>query len=354
MMPPTGQLRRGGRWAGGEVTQKWRRSHEAPTQSANTSSREAAGRKILFPPADLRPPTSCLETDCDTARPFADVLARCRGVQRLSRPPVSELTRRSIFGVWPPDTGLLAPRMSLVALTVTSPSAQNQVNLAPLSRRRPVPSLHAVSSLLGFGFAQTRQHARARLTPLRHETLPGFRHRTRPRIYRIAVSRPFLTLQRKPSIFPRLYSRPHRLLGPSHFDYDEVTLRNIEFKALRGVRNFKMNDDTEPREPGARRRKFAGYLRAANELRQSYQQQYTSGWSRSRNPDGDEYIDETPGAFPDAAIVRSGDEEMIVFPSYSRKHVKTKVDMRMPSVSVSNHLSHEPSPAPFKNPLRTN
>lgn len=82
-------------------------------------------------------------------------------------------------------------------------------------------------------------------------------------------------------------------------------------------------DSYAPREPGQRRKKLAGYLKAANELRQTYQQQYAPSWTRS---DGTfEYEDDTPGAFPDAAIVRSGEEEMILFPSYARKHVKTKV-----------------------------
>ncbi|GAB7350226.1 hypothetical protein MBLNU459_g0879t1 [Dothideomycetes sp. NU459] len=74
----------------------------------------------------------------------------------------------------------------------------------------------------------------------------------------------------------------------------------------------------EGREPGARRKKIAGYLRAANELRQSY----TSTWAG--NPNENEFSDEAPGAFPDAAVVRSGAEEMILFPSYARRHVKEK------------------------------
>jgi phosphatidate phosphatase APP1 len=78
----------------------------------------------------------------------------------------------------------------------------------------------------------------------------------------------------------------------------------------------------EGREPGTRRRKLAGYLKAANEIRQSYQQQYTSQWSqRSAEAEDDQGI---PGAFPDVAIVRSGDEEMVLFPSYARRHVKKK------------------------------
>ncbi|KAK8165467.1 hypothetical protein IWX90DRAFT_165162 [Phyllosticta citrichinensis] len=78
------------------------------------------------------------------------------------------------------------------------------------------------------------------------------------------------------------------------------------------------------REPGARRRKLAGYLKAANELRQAYQQTYTNGW-RSGGDRGDWVeSDDTPGAFPDATIVRSGEEEMVLFPSYARTHVKRK------------------------------
>lgn len=74
------------------------------------------------------------------------------------------------------------------------------------------------------------------------------------------------------------------------------------------------------REPGARRKKLAGLLKSANELRQSYQQSYTSGWG-SRDTRYED-VDDAPGAFPDAAVVRSGDEEMVIFPSYARKHIK--------------------------------
>lgn len=68
---------------------------------------------------------------------------------------------------------------------------------------------------------------------------------------------------------------------------------------------------------GQRRQKVMGYLKAANELRQSYQQSLSS---RSHD---DHYDEGMPGAFPDADIVRSGDEEMLLFPSYARKHTKT-------------------------------
>lgn len=59
-----------------------------------------------------------------------------------------------------------------------------------------------------------------------------------------------------------------------------------------------------------------GYLKAADELRRSYQQSLSTKWHE------DQYDEGMPGAFPDADIVRSGDEEMLLFPSYARKHTK--------------------------------
>ena len=72
-------------------------------------------------------------------------------------------------------------------------------------------------------------------------------------------------------------------------------------------------------ERGARRKKLAGYLKAANELRQSYQAQYLGSGT-----DGPASEDEgsIPGAFPDVSVVRNGDEEMLLFPSYARRHHK--------------------------------
>ncbi|MCJ1248908.1 hypothetical protein MMC30_006129 [Trapelia coarctata] len=72
-------------------------------------------------------------------------------------------------------------------------------------------------------------------------------------------------------------------------------------------------------ERGSRRKKLAGYLKAANELRQSYQNAYASG-GQDREADEDEAG--IPGAFPGLVVARSGIEEMVLFPSYARRHVK--------------------------------
>ncbi|KAL8931082.1 MAG: hypothetical protein Q9208_000185 [Pyrenodesmia sp. 3 TL-2023] len=73
---------------------------------------------------------------------------------------------------------------------------------------------------------------------------------------------------------------------------------------------------------GTRRKKLAGFLKSANELRQSYQQSYGLGPQKDGAADYDD--SGIPGAFPDVAIARSGDEEMLLFPSYARRHVPRK------------------------------
>ena len=66
---------------------------------------------------------------------------------------------------------------------------------------------------------------------------------------------------------------------------------------------------------GSRRQKLYGYVKAANEIRQTYQAQF-----QQRSLEDDDGL--PPGAFPDVEIVRSGDEELVLFPSYARKHIK--------------------------------
>ena len=76
--------------------------------------------------------------------------------------------------------------------------------------------------------------------------------------------------------------------------------------------------DAAGRERGGRRKKVFDYLKAANELRQTYTTQLATQITNARDDYNSEYHD-TPGAFPDVEIARSGDEEMVLFPSYARK-----------------------------------
>jgi hypothetical protein len=81
---------------------------------------------------------------------------------------------------------------------------------------------------------------------------------------------------------------------------------------------------------GGRRRKVYGYFKAANELRQAYQAQ----WTAQKNETSSEDYYNTPGAFPDVEIARSGDEEMVLFPSYARRLIpkSKRMPMRHPVV----------------------
>ncbi|KAF2748988.1 hypothetical protein M011DRAFT_440397 [Sporormia fimetaria CBS 119925] len=187
------------------------------------------------------------------------------------------------------------------------------------------PKSHGTSSLFRYLFPHTRQRVRAHLSKLRHEKLPSLRHRAQSKIYRYIVSKQAQRLKRKPGILQQLRRQTKELLQPGYLE-NEVRLRRQKLDTVRGpdTRNkdaMSYQGGYAEREPGARRKKFAGYLKAANEMRQSYQQQYASGWNSreaSEHPP-DEISDPT-----DAAIIRSGDEEMILFPSYARKHVKKK------------------------------
>ncbi|KAJ4368917.1 hypothetical protein N0V83_005999 [Neocucurbitaria cava] len=196
----------------------------------------------------------------------------------------------------------------------------------PKSPFRRKPSAHGPSSLLRFLFPQTRARAHIHLSKFRHETLPSLKHRAQSRIYKYVLYRQALKLKGKQSILQRLRGRTRQLIGSSYLENEarlrrqQIAKRPANKESGKGAMSYQ--DSYAPREPGQRRRKLAGYLKAANELRQTYTQQYAPNWS-SREAQYD-YEDDTPGSFPDAAIVRSGEEEMILFPSYARKHVKRK------------------------------
>ena len=88
---------------------------------------------------------------------------------------------------------------------------------------------------------------------------------------------------------------------------------------------------------GSRRKKIAGYLRAANDLRQSYQQAYQNS-SNARGVE-DVGMDESelgiPGAFPDLKVSRNGNEEMVLFPSYAKRHTKKSKPPRNDPTSLN-------------------
>ncbi|KAF2036247.1 hypothetical protein EK21DRAFT_96197 [Setomelanomma holmii] len=190
--------------------------------------------------------------------------------------------------------------------------------------REDGPSAHGPSSLLRYLFPRTRARARDRLSKFRHETFPSLKHRAQSRIYKYIVYRQALKLKRKPSILQRLRGHTRQLIGTNYLENEVRRRRRDIAKGITGTNQAAMSyqESNEPRESGGRRRKLAGYLKAANELRQSYTAQYAPNWRT--NEENYKFEDDAPGGFPDAAVVRSGEEEMILFPSYARKHIRRK------------------------------
>jgi hypothetical protein len=97
----------------------------------------------------------------------------------------------------------------------------------PKSPFRRKPSAHGESSLLRYVFPHTRARARDRLSKLRHETFPSFKHRAQSRIYKYIVSRQTLKLAKKPSILQRLRGHTRRLTSTNYLE-DEARLRRRE------------------------------------------------------------------------------------------------------------------------------
>ena len=91
--------------------------------------------------------------------------------------------------------------------------------------------------------------------------------------------------------------------------------------AARGDDDAWGSGNSSGRERGARRKKVYEYLKAANELRQSYTAQWTQT-NRQGTYEDDGF--DMRGAYPDVEIAQSGGEEMIIFPSYARQHIKMK------------------------------
>ncbi len=209
-----------------------------------------------------------------------------------------------------------------------------RIKVAPSPFRRR-PTAHNSTSLLRFLFPNTRERARAQLSKLRYELLPYLRHRAQSRIYRYIVHRQLLKQRRNKlgGVLGLLRGRGRGLIG-SGSAVKNVGNSGRSRMSARGLFGSSSSEYTgagtqdglqsDSRQPGAKRKKFAGYLRVANELRQSYVGSYSSSWTR-KDQNGLDFDEGTPGAFPDAAIVRSGEEEMILFPSYARRHVKSKV-----------------------------
>ncbi|KAG4444096.1 hypothetical protein IFR05_000449 [Cadophora sp. M221] len=177
-------------------------------------------------------------------------------------------------------------------------------------------------SLFRYLFPHPRQTARDRLASFRFDTLPYYKLRAQLRIFNFIVKRQKRHQEKKAAgtrIVDILRRRGSRIFG-GHKDNETGERAKVTMSgSMPGYGSVE--DGGETRDRGSRRKKLAGYLKAANDIRQSYQQSYSERWGSANG----EFSDDTkgiPGSFPDVAIVSHGDEQLILFPSYAKKHVK--------------------------------
>lgn len=252
--------------------------------------------------------------------------------------------------------------------------------------QHPHPHPHHRSSLLRYLFPRTvRDLYRERLIRFRLDTLPHYKLRLQSRIYRFIVERQRKRLEQTRLVdLVRRHSR-RLLLGQSAgrepkagggserrvgAEKGNAGVRDASAAATdsarvrrkmstpplppasqrehgRGVRygygggsgggraqagagGYDMygNESPPPPERGARRRKLAAMagsvyragVAAASELKEQYNNTRVRGMDMS-----DEQFS-IPGAFPEVSIVHKGEEQMVLFPTYAKRHVREHRD----------------------------
>ncbi|KAK4201859.1 hypothetical protein QBC40DRAFT_170570, partial [Triangularia verruculosa] len=193
-----------------------------------------------------------------------------------------------------------------------------------------------------FPFPAIRQRLRERLLNFRLNTRPRYKQRAQSRIYRFLVERERKRLERIRLVDIvrhqlQLGAKPIRCLtpgaGPKESSSEKVRENNK--MASRHGYNYNYGSNSggygsgsetgQPREVGARRKKLAAFAgsvyRAGAAAASEIKEQYNN--TRIRNVeamDASQYS--IPGSFPNVKIIHKGEEQMVLFPTYAKKHVK--------------------------------
>ncbi|KAI5465437.1 hypothetical protein BGZ63DRAFT_373580 [Mariannaea sp. PMI_226] len=179
-----------------------------------------------------------------------------------------------------------------------------------------------------------RERYRERSLNFHLETLPYLKHSVQSRVYRYILER-----QRRRTTKTRIVdivARQGRRLWPgSHTSLppkDVKPPRNKTVVASRmpmgeGVSGYGLERPASPsdRERGYRRKKLAAMAgslyrsgqAAVTEIRESYAQTRARGLEGDLENNGRIHI---PGAFPDVEIMVKGNEQLVLFPSYTKRH----------------------------------
>ncbi|KAI5867884.1 hypothetical protein GGS23DRAFT_601896 [Durotheca rogersii] len=241
------------------------------------------------------------------------------------------------------DGKRMLPRGTLAPLPM--PRA---LRLAPPRRFvLPRPHPHRRQSLLQYIFPRSlRERYRERLISFHLDTFPYYKHHIQSRIYRFILDR-----QRRRRGQPRLVDYVRRLLLG-------LTGSNKDAKNVAGTLTGKMTSvpgyGTERgdlgaeggRERGARRRILAAMAgsvyragaSAVNEIKESYYQTKIQDIGTPGSPKTT-----IPESFPHVAVVTNGNEQMVLFPSYAKRHV-----------SQRSRKMDSPGGSPYSSPVDTN
>ncbi len=214
-----------------------------------------------------------------------------------------------------------------------------------LGRLRPQLLRHRLGLLRRAVPATLRQRLNDRLLRFRLDTLPAAKHGLQSRVYRYLLRRQSRRIERGriAGLLAKRNQQQARLAAtPQHQQRkatasDEsarrrkITMQNKipAFASQTGAMPAMASDDAQPGqgERGYRRRKLAemaGSLyrtgqQAVTDMRESYVQTRARMADTETDNRGHIHI---PGAFPDAAITVQGDEHLVLFPSYAKRHAK--------------------------------
>lgn len=191
----------------------------------------------------------------------------------------------------------------------------------------PRPHPHHRQTLLQYLFPRSlRERYRERVIGFHLDTFPYYKHRFQSRVYRFILDR-----QRRRREQSRIVDHARRLLlgepaPKKRHAKDGARTHTGKMTSMPGYAAGSGSYGPESsRERGARRKKLAAMAgsmykagaSAVNEIKESYYQ------TRSGQIDTPEASRITiPGSFPDVAIVTKGNEQMVLFPSYAKRHVK--------------------------------
>ncbi|KAF7561853.1 hypothetical protein G7046_g2278 [Stylonectria norvegica] len=309
--------------------QEWRKGKSSESdlkEKAKAKSKAKTEKKMKVPkPPAARDDFPWLATEHYEQRLFHP-LAKVLSCARVS------VVNNSI-GPVPPRQKTLSPARPRGRPTLQQPRSHTPScdKLAPfnffgLGRSHP----RHKQSLFRLLFPRTvRDQYRERLLGFHLETLPYLKHNFQSRVYRYILERQRRRAEK--SRIVDIVARQGRrlLLGPQRsrpLNYVKDRQRGLVARKMSapGASSAGYGSD---RERGFRRKRLAAMAgslyrtgqQAVTEIRESYTQTRARGMDGDHNNHGRIHI---PGAFPDVAITVQGGDQMVLFPSYAKRHTR--------------------------------